>query len=247
MALENEVPPVEMAITEAPVEAPKAPEPKLIPEEVFDRRVGQLTAQKSAAEKRADDAERRAQLAEETLKATGTTGTKVAEGERVYTKAELDAEAIKLADGLAEKKTAAKAAADRGDALYAEGKKNHADFDDTLKNYSKIGGFTQQFVDAAIETGAGADIIHALGNDLGEAQRIMGLPAVAQGVAMAKYAQDLVAKKLIPVSGAKAPLPVTVGGGGKKGTPTLYDTEELSTKDWIKQREKDLKEAGKRR
>lgn len=229
----------------APVE--KAPEaipaaPKVVPEEVFDRRVGQLTAKNAAVEAEKQALERRLALAEEALNSVAPKGTKEGE-EKTYTKAELDAEALKLASSLADKKVLADAAAARGDALYAAGKKTYGEaFDESLKSLSRVGAVTQPLIDALSELDNSADVLQALSEDLSEATRIAALPLAQMGVALAKHSMAIKDGKGPKISAAAAPLPVEVGGARRKTNPSVYDTEETSTAEWVKLRNKELKE-----
>lgn len=126
----------------------------------------------------------------------------------------------------------------------------HQDFDQVAANLQQFGELPRTFVEAALATGKGADVMYALGKDMLETNRILSLPPMAQAVALAQFAGGLKApeppKK---VTSAAAPITPKVGGGQGRNTPTLEDPN-MPVADWIKQREKELaanKSAGNRR
>lgn len=101
-----------------------------------------------------------------------------------------------------------------------------------------------QFLEAAMETGIGAKIIHDLGGDLNRASEILSLPPVKMAMEIAKLAAAPTSQE------SKAPKPITpVGGRPKNETIDPRDAERadhLDMKTWMERREKQVNE-GRRR
>lgn len=116
----------------------------------------------------------------------------------------------------------------------------HQDFDQVAANLQRFGELPRTFVEAALATGKGADVMYALGSDIAEADRILSMGPMQQAVALAQLAGGLKApeppKK---VTSAAAPITPKVGGGSGKNTPSL-DDPNMPVADWIKLREKNL-------
>lgn len=122
----------------------------------------------------------------------------------------------------------------------ARGQGAYADFNQVASALQQFGELPRTFVEAALATGKGADVIYALGKDSLEASRILTLPPVQQAVALAQLAGSVKAPAAPPVvSNAPAPVTPKVGGGKTTNTPSLED-ENMSTADWIALREKQL-------
>lgn len=120
------------------------------------------------------------------------------------------------------------------------GRTLHQDFDQVAANLQRFGELPRSFVEAAMATGKGAEVIYQLGNDVIEADRILSLPPMQQAVALATLATGIKAPEP-PKTVTSAPAPVVpkVSGGRTINTPTLED-ENLPIADWIKLREKNL-------
>lgn len=115
----------------------------------------------------------------------------------------------------------------------------HADFDQVAANLQRFGELPRTFVEAALATGKGAEVMYHLGGDIAEADRILSMAPIQQAVALATLAQSI--KPSVAKTVTSAPNPVTprVGGGNTSTTPSLED-ENISTADWIALREKQL-------
>lgn len=122
----------------------------------------------------------------------------------------------------------------------AKGRTAHTDFDQVAANLQRFGELPRTFVEAAMATGKGADVMYHLGGDIAEADRILSLQPIQQAVALATLAGTLKAPAS-PKTITSAPAPVSpkVGGGATKNTPSLEDPN-MPVADWIKQREKEL-------
>lgn len=139
--------------------------------------------------------------------------------------------------------------------IAAEGSEKWKDFDASVATWKRLGELTVPIVEAADETGHAAEIIYELGRQPAEAERILKLTPVQQIAAIVKFGQKYGATPAgvttaREISGAPEPIRVAVGGGAAKpATVTLYDTDKLTTAQWIEQREAELdaKNAKRRR
>ena len=102
------------------------------------------------------------------------------------------------------------------------------------------------FLSAAIDTGEAAKLLHTLGSDLDEAQRIMSLPATRMAVELTK-------KAMAPeVQVSNAPRPITpVGGRGVSHEAISPDdpdrSDHLSVAEWMRRREAQVSERSQAR
>ena len=99
-------------------------------------------------------------------------------------------------------------------------------------------------LDAIIETGRGAELVHRLGGDLDEAARLLALTAspVKLGIELAKLAAPRAAPAL-----SAAPKPITPigsrGAGNEKIDPDDVErADRLSTAEWMRRREAQVAE-----
>ncbi len=142
------------------------------------------------------------------------------------------------------------------------GRAAHADFDkslDALKTVTPV--MPQMFVEAALETGKAPDILHALGQDLNEYDRIISLPPLKQAVELTRYAAKLEAKTTpaaptVPVPAPRAaavppPISPRVGtGNGSVRTDVSPDdpkSDEIPSAEWFQRREAQIEAARKAR
>lgn len=156
---------------------------------------------------------------------------------------------------------------ERCNAVAAEGKKAHDDFDKVvlgdLTSVSPVLGSNGRpvlpvpLLEAALETGNAHEVLYELGKDVGEAARIMALRPVAQAVELAKFSAKLAAKAaeaaepevdedgkpiMKNVSRAPAPIKAPTKAGPVRPAFKVEDTENFSTEEWIRQREKQIAE-----
>lgn len=195
------------------------------------KRIDELTGEKYEEKRAREAAEARADAAEALLRGAGKTpdpaaAEPLADGERRFTQAEVDQQATQIA--------AVRSFNERCDALFDSGTAKHEDWTDTVKTLNQAGVMSPLFVEAAMETGAAEDVLHHLGQDPEEAQRIGKLPPVRMGVELAKLAAKLAAPKPGPkVSGA--PDPIKPLGGAAKPEADIYDPN-LSDEEYIARR-----------
>jgi hypothetical protein len=94
---------------------------------------------------------------------------------------------------------------------------------------------------AAIDTGEGPKVLHALGADLNEAQRLLGLPPTRMAVELARRAFSPQQQVSL------APKPITPlasrGASHERIAPDDADrSDNLSTQEWMRRREAQLRE-----
>jgi len=94
---------------------------------------------------------------------------------------------------------------------------------------------------AALDTGEPAKVLHDLGGDMNEAQRILSLPATRMAVELTKRAFNANSQQ---VSQAPKPIqPVGVRGNHQSITPDDPDrADHLSTQEWMRRREQQMNE-----
>ena len=113
------------------------------------------------------------------------------------------------------------------------------------------------FLQAAIDSDAGADVIFALGsdpNDLSEAERILSLPPIKMAAAVAKLAVKLENATQASASPdvSRAPKPIrpignNAGSAHSEISPSDPDRQShLSTAEWMKRREAEVAKSGRR-
>lgn len=211
------------------------------------QRMNQLVAERWAERRRAEEAENRSRLLQEQLNQTrealqpaavdanGQPVVPAVQPQRREQPADLQAMARQIAEQNEFNRQVADEVAKGRDVT----KGGHADFDQVAANLQRFGELPRTFVEAALATGKGADVMYHLGGDIAEADRILSMPPIQQAVALATLAQGL--KPMIAKTVTSAPNPVTpkVGGGRTTNTPTLED-ENMSTEAWIALREKQL-------
>jgi hypothetical protein len=232
----------EASTTPASSEAPPAagqPDPA-------QRRVNQLVAERWAERRRAEAAEQQSRLLQEQLNQTRQALQAQpqvdADGNPVQPQPQRQPPTQPPQDLQA---MAAQIAAQNefnrqvGDEV-SRGRTIHQNFDQVAANLQRFGELPRTFVEAALATGKGADVMYALGSDIAEADRILSMPPMQQAVAIAQLAGGLKAPEP-PKKTTSAPAPIVpkVGGGSGKNTPSLEDPN-LPVADWIKLREKNL-------
>ena len=134
------------------------------------------------------------------------------------------------------------------DDIIAKGTAAHGvGFQAALSNLSKYGPVPRALVEAAVETGMAPDVIHMLGNDPLEADRLLSLPPQRLGVAVAQLAQKITANKAATAAAAnelsRAPAPITPRAGGAAPKAASLDNPDLPIGEWMALRNKTKKVA----
>lgn len=200
-------------------------------------RIGMLTRERHEAMERARAAEAKAAAAEAAL-AELTAGAPAAPKTPPATDRRLT---LEEAEAYAEQKAANLRFRQQTDEVYLKGKELFKEsFDQSLANLGNVGFGNNQasknLIEAAIATGKAPEVLTELSKDLNTAGRILQLPPVAMAVELASMAKTRPAAP--GVSRAPEPVPSRVSGAGAGAAPTLYDTERMSTREWIEQRNK---------
>ena len=214
-------PPEETPAPEAPPPEPTEAKVKKSPVAHLTGRIGNLAAKLNEETNARQAAEARLQAAEALLNARGTPlpdGTPApadappqvnpATG-RTYTQAEFQS---------AVQQAAARQAFDRqADAVYDVGAGQFTDWKENIDVLNASGIMSKELLDAAMALGdqkTSAAVIHKLGSDLEEAQRIAGMKATParMGVELAKIAAQVSQPVQQRVSSAPAPIPAIRGG-----------------------------------
>ena len=109
--------------------------------------------------------------------------------------------------------------------VYDAGNAEFKDFDSTVGNLQMV-GVGRDFLELATMSDAGAKMLHYLGKNLEEAQRIANLPPVHMAREMTKLEFKLSQKQTKPVSNAPQPIsPISGATGGTKDPSTMTDAE----------------------
>lgn len=104
---------------------------------------------------------------------------------------------------------------DRANAIYQQGCQEFTDFGQQLTNLREMGVISQEFVEAADETGDAAKVLYYLSKNLDKAEQIASLSNHRMGVEMGKLAAKLSAPPP-PKPQSKAPPPIKPVGGNPK-------------------------------
>lgn len=250
--------------TPLPPETPPTPTPTATPDPV-QQRFDTLTAQRWAEKRRADAAEARARLAEETLQElrrleAPEPGVVPSPTPRPAPTPAVDPPGtIRLTEQQLAERVQREAATNeynrRVNDMVAEGRKVHKDFDEQVTKIKTLTGnqVPESFVVAIMETGKGHDVLHALGGDLQEVDRILQLPPARQAVELTRFADRLAASpserrgtETPEVSRTPAPIAARVGGGAPAreleiDDPRAADPDKgLSTAEWMRRRNADV-------
>lgn len=131
------------------------------------------------------------------------------------------------------------------------GKQEFKDWDEAIKNLGLVGAIgpdvSTEFLETAIELKEPHKILHYLGKNLEEAEKIAKMPPKKMAMEMARVEAQINAPKTVvapPISSAPAPV-VPVTGAAKGGTPSI-DDPSLSMDDFVALRQKQADERRKR-
>jgi hypothetical protein len=128
--------------------------------------------------------------------------------------------------------------------VYRDGCSQFQDFQVKLSDLNRMvgGNLPREFIEAALATGRAHEAIYKVASDPSIADRVMTMTPYQQVVEMDRLVRGGTAPSP-PVSSAPRPIGSQPGMRGTPPATTLED-ENLSMEDWIKLREKDLKERG---
>lgn len=196
------------------------------PVEVLQSRIGAKT--KEAARLQTELLAARALLAAQ-RNGEGETTTPPPAGERTYTRAEMEAEAHRVSEE--------RAFNQRANDTYSAGKEKFGDWETNMQTLRDTGFMSSELVDAAIASGAAADVLNHLGGNVDEAERISALSPVRMGVELGKLATKLGAPKSARISSAPAPIE-TVSGNVTPAMDFAKLAEGDSMAAWVEARKK---------
>jgi hypothetical protein len=224
-------------------------EPSLAPS--IKARMDELTAEKWSKHREAAAAEARARIAEQGLaEANARLAAYGAAGQQPMgaplqaphpsgreTAAEIEARAQELARSQMFNEKCAD--------VYRNGCSQFPDFQTKLGELNRMvgGNLPREFVEAALATGKAHEAIYKVASDPSIADRVMTMTPYQQVVEMDRLVRGGAAQQSPPLSGAPRPISPQVGMRGTAPMTTLED-ENLPMEDWIKLREKDLKDRG---
>jgi len=203
---------VQSQAPEESVEAPETqeetpqPKPKKSAEEVLKGRIGHVTKQLSAKDQELAETRRQLEAAQALLTAKqavpGEEQTPVApvqpSGPKTYTQEDFEAAVAARAE--------VEAFNQRADEMYNTGAEKFDDWKDTVDTLVASGFMNKDLLDAAMAVEDGPAVLHHLGTNLDEAERISALPPIRKAAEMAKLSAKLAAPKTVPVSGAPTPI-----------------------------------------
>lgn len=150
-----------------------------------------------------------------------------------------------MVDALADQKVAQREFVRQCNTVYEKGKKEIQNFAEGMQGFNVFGGLQKfpQFLQAAVGLENAHKVLHHLGTNLDEAERVLSLPQVQQAVELAKL--DLQMKNVAaapPVSQAPRPAAPIAPSGAADVVPTPdEDGDFQSQEDFRKFRAKTFK------
>lgn len=246
----------------APVAATVEPAPSPAPTtnstpEWAQKRINELTAKRYEAERNAATAEA-ARLKSESEKSelqrmleakTPSPSPAPANTPPALTQEQIDQLVLEKASQIAAANDFNKAC----NTIAETGKKEFKDWDDSLKNLGLVGAVGQnvspEFLETAIELKSPHKVLHYLGQNLEEAERIIKLSPKKMALEMARVEAQLNAPAPVaaaaPISSAPAPV-IPLAGAAKAGAPVDINDPNASMEDWMILRQKQQDERRKR-
>lgn len=229
--LTNTPAPVEAEQQTAPIEAPSGEQPKPVSKEPgwVRPRINEITREKHEALRRAEAAEReladfRAKLAQSPQ-----------EGQQTPPVTPVPQNIEDLVQQQAAKLLQQTEFNRRCNEVAEKGAAEFQDFQQAIDSFQVFGGLPGDFLETVVELPDSHKILHHLGNNLEEYQRLQTLPPVKKALALADIASKLkVQPKPAPLT--NAPAPATPLGQSKVAPMTLSD--DLAPDDWFERRNK---------
>lgn len=257
IVLDNPAAPIVDPVTPAPIVDPATtPAPddtakKKYESDALQRRINELTAKRFEAERVArmeTDARIKAEQANADLIAK--LGGKVVDPAVTVMPAMNEAEIDRRAQEKAVQMAENARFNDQCNNIAESGKKDFPDWDDALRNLTMVGAVGQnvdpEFLRTAVELRSPHKILHYLGKNLEEAERVTKLPPKQMAMEMARLEASLnapapaIAPIIAPLQVSNAPAPVIpVGGKSVPGATDLADPN-TSMDDFMMTRYKQL-------
>jgi hypothetical protein len=211
-------------------DAPQEERPRKGLQERFNQLTSRIAAERTARAR----AERRAYTAEALMRRLG-------QGPRTPMS---PAEFQRLVDGRVAQTLAAHAFNARSNAVHAAGVKAFPDFEDRIGRLQATGVLhphDPRLLAAVLETEAPEKVLHHLGGDPDEAERVAQLSPVRQAAELARVAMKVGQPGYRPVSKAPAPISPIGGATARKFDPT---DESVPIAEWM--REMDRRDQARR-
>lgn len=120
------------------------------------------------------------------------------------------------------------------------GRAAYPDFDNVAAKLQTYGDLPRPFVQALLATGKSHDVLYAIANDTAEADRILSLRDPVELAFAVKTFADGVVGKAAPKLVSTAPKPITPKVGGTANPVLDLNSPDLSMKDWLAAREKQV-------
>jgi len=181
----------------------------------FQKRIGELTREKY-------EAKRQAEAAAQEVAQFRDYVAKLQQGEQVQQPA---ADVQTLVQQEAARLLAERSFNEACNKVYAVGKSEFQDFDQSVANLHLV-GVGREFLELATTSDAGAKLLHHLGTNLDEAARIASLPPVHMARELTRLEIKLSQPQAKPVSNAPAPIsPIGGKQGGSKAPAEMSDAE----------------------
>ncbi|MDW9228637.1 hypothetical protein C7S15_3234 [Burkholderia cepacia] len=197
--------------TEQPANATEQPQQEKPKNDWVQRRIDQLTREKHEEKRQREALEarlRELQPDATTMTAQPMTADQIrAEAARLVAQEKFDAACNKVFDA---------------------GKTEFPDWDTSLRTFQMLGGASQDFLEAVTSMDAGHKVLHHLGQNPEEAERLLSLPPLRMALELARLETTVGQAKPAPVS--KAPAPISPVGG--KSAP-VEPEEFASTADYV--------------
>jgi hypothetical protein len=226
---DNEDTPLVEPVVEPPVK------PKKTVEEVLKGRVGHLTKTLSnkdqvlaQKDQELSDFQSRLAAAEALLSSSGQQAATqppvaplVANGNKTYTREDFEAAVAAEAE--------VKEFNRKADEMYSQGAEKFTDWKDSVETLVAAGFMNKDLLDAAMAVEDGPAVLHHLGVNLDEAERISALSPVRRAAEMAKLSINLSAPRQAAVSSAPAPIkPVNGSPTPQLDLQRVADTDDMS-------------------
>ncbi|MCA8326172.1 hypothetical protein [Burkholderia cepacia] len=202
--------------TEQPANATEQPQQEKPKNDWVQRRIDQLTREKHEEKRRCEALE--ARLRELQPDATTTTA-------QPMTAEQIRAEAARL---VAQEKFDAAC-----NKVFDAGKTEFPDWDTSLRTFQMLGGASQDFLEAVTSMDAGHKVLHHLGQNPEEAERLLSLPPLRMALELARLETTVGQVKPKPVSNAPAPIN-PVGGRSAPVEPEEFATTAEQIAWWKK-------------
>lgn len=147
---------------------------------------------------------------------------------------------------VASEKAAKDALVKAGDDLYDEGvaKFGKDEHDKALGTFRLFGGLRQDLLKAVVKLPNGAEVMHHLGSNPEELERIYGMDSVDLAVEVATLSGKITKPAAKTVSDAKKPIDPHRPGGAPQ--PVDLNDKNLPMDQWVKERNADLQKRGVR-